>query len=264
MPLPTIDQHPAGRRGEHLLDEVRHRGRRRIAESRHVDRLRDRDPDEEDRDQQQAERHDGAERGRAEHVERVLPRDFQPLLAPPAHLVEAERGEAGRSARSRPRAETAAAARSRRARSGRSRSRPSDRSGRGTPRGSASRGNRPRPRASASFRSANADLANFRWALAQTSRRRSHVNASSSSCTACVGQAAARRRGHPPCRSRRRDLLRIPVYPASRYRPFTISRRVQRTIRAAAAQATSEARENAIASSNCSRVNGLRRQQVAP
>ena len=70
-PMPTMmSVQPAGG-GEDAVDEGADRRRRRIAEIGDIDRLRDREPDEEDRHQQEPERDDGAERARAQHVEGV-------------------------------------------------------------------------------------------------------------------------------------------------------------------------------------------------
>ncbi len=65
------DQSPACRRGEHIPGELADRRRRRVAERGDVDRFRRHQPEQEDCHQQQAERDDGAERRRMQHVERA-------------------------------------------------------------------------------------------------------------------------------------------------------------------------------------------------
>jgi len=85
------DEHPAGRRREHLAEEIRNARRRRVAERRDIDRLRHAEPHEEDHHQEQAERRNGAKGGRAEYIERMRPIGFEFLLAAARELVEPER-----------------------------------------------------------------------------------------------------------------------------------------------------------------------------
>ena len=88
----TISHHPCGvvstRAGE-----IGNSGRGFIAERRDVDRLRGRDPGHEQRQQQRAEPEHGAERRRAQHVDRVPGGGLFAALAAAAEFIETERRE---------------------------------------------------------------------------------------------------------------------------------------------------------------------------
>ena len=83
----------AFRRGEDLEGERGQRGGLLITEICDVDRVRDGKPDAEDNHQEKTERHDSAEGRRVDDVEGMLPGCVQAELAPPAQLVETDRGE---------------------------------------------------------------------------------------------------------------------------------------------------------------------------
>ena len=92
-PLPTRIRLQPARVKSRSCDELADRLRIAVAEIRRVDGVRGRHPDQEDRRQQQAQRDDGADRGRAHHLERIDRRDLEAGLAPPAQLIETERGK---------------------------------------------------------------------------------------------------------------------------------------------------------------------------
>ena len=85
------DHRPAGAGREHVADERRDRGRQLGAEREVIDDPGREQPEQEDHQQHKAQCDHRAERGRAHHAESVRPADVVALLAPPAHLVEADR-----------------------------------------------------------------------------------------------------------------------------------------------------------------------------
>ena len=93
----TISHQPCGRR-QHARREIPHAGRAFIAERGDVDRLRGGHPGHEQRQQEDAEPEHGAERGRAQHLERIPRGRLCAALATTAHLIKAqgcERAEQG-------------------------------------------------------------------------------------------------------------------------------------------------------------------------
>jgi SAM-dependent methyltransferase len=61
------------------------------AERDQVDRIGGGQPEQEDRQQHQAQHHDSAERGRTDHAERIRPSNIDALLAPSAYFIETHR-----------------------------------------------------------------------------------------------------------------------------------------------------------------------------
>ena len=86
------DQLAAGLGGEHVVIEGRQRDDSLLAHGGAVERVGGDQPEEEDREQAQAQNDDGAESRGGDDAEGIAPADRRTLLAAPAHLVEADRG----------------------------------------------------------------------------------------------------------------------------------------------------------------------------
>ncbi len=87
------DQPPASLRGQHARHEVRESGDALVAECRDIDRLRGRNPGDEQGEQQRAEAEHRTERRRAQHLHGIPGAGRFITFAPAGQLVESQRRE---------------------------------------------------------------------------------------------------------------------------------------------------------------------------
>ena len=85
------DHLPARACREHIADERGDRDRRLGAESELVNQIGRKQPEQKNREQNQSQHKDRTEPGRADHAERIHPRDASALLTPSAHFVKPHR-----------------------------------------------------------------------------------------------------------------------------------------------------------------------------